>query len=251
MPERLRSCGMIRWVFLDVGNILLDEDPLAYRCTRMHFDAAREILPNLTFTAFLARREARAAQGSRWPLYGVVSEILDEEACARIWESAEREIRAGYARLSPVIAGAHELVDRLSTRFQLGLIANQGPECRERLEALGLLHHFPVAVLGDELGLAKPDARLFQLALEGAGVPPQECAMIGDRLDNDIGPAAALGLRTIWVRWPRRAAKGWRPDDPDAIAFRDSLERTQGPIEGCSPDFAVDDLSEIDGLFRS
>jgi 5'-nucleotidase len=236
---------MIRWVFLDVGNILLDEDPLAYRCTRIHFDAAREVRPDLTFTAFLSMREARAVQGSRWPLYEAVSAILDEDGCSRAWGNAEREIRADYAGLAPVIAGAPELVERLSTRFQLGLIANQGPECRERLSALGLLRHFPIAILGEELGLAKPDARLFELALEHAGASPQECAMIGDRVDNDVVPAAALGLKTVWVRWPHRAAKGWRPDDPDAIVFRDSLERSQPRIEATPADLSVETISEI------
>src|SRR4051812_39466306 len=117
---------MIRWVFLDVGNILLDEDPIAYRCTRLHWEAVQRVRPDLTFLEFIATREERSLQGSRWPLYDVVSTLIDEASCAEVWNSAERAIRARFRELSPVIPGARELVDRLAGRFPLGLIANQG-----------------------------------------------------------------------------------------------------------------------------
>ena len=72
--------------------------------------------------------------------------------------------------------------------------------------------------------------------------------MIGDRLDNDIAPAADLGMITAWIRWPRRAAKGWRPDDPEAIAYRDSLERSSASAAlhfRVRPAVAVDETHEV------
>src|SRR5262249_31072717 len=154
------------------------------------------------------------------------------------------EIRANYTELSPVVTGAPEVVKRLSQSFRLGLIANQGRECRHWLAELGLLRHFSVAILGDEVGLAKAEVRLVQRALESAGRPGAECVMIGDRLDNDIAPAAALGMTTVWVRWLRRAAKGWQPTDVDAIAFRESLERTPQTAE-VSADLVIDEIREL------
>ncbi len=217
---------MPRWVFLDVGNVLLDEDPLTYFVFRRHVEAVQRDWPGRTFLELLAEREARASAGSRWPVFEVVSALLNETRCVEVWDRTAREVRERYFELSPVLPGAIELVDRLSRCFRLGLIANQGSECRARLAALGLLNPFEVIAFSEERGLSKPDPALFRWSLDQAGACPEECWMVGDRLDNDLAPAADLGLATAWVRWPDRSAKGWRPRDPEAVAYRDSLERS-------------------------
>lgn len=216
----------ILWVFLDVGNVLLDEDPLVYRNARIHWEAIRLARPDVSFLEFLALRERRVTEGSRWPIYDVVSGLLDDAGCAVAWKRAEESIRASYAELSPPLPGVSKLVKRLSQRYRLGIIANQEKECRAQLAALGLLGSFEIVALSEEQGVAKPDPALFRYALKRAAVPAECCMMVGDRLDNDVIPAGELGMKTTWVKWPRRSAKGWRPDDPEALACRDSLERT-------------------------
>lgn len=217
---------MIRWVFLDVGNVLLDEDPLTFVNFRRHAEAIRRVDPRRSFVDLLAERERRAAAGSRWPLFELVAEVLDQAACTAVWNECAREVRARFTELSPLIPGARTMVNQLAWRHKLGLIANQGQECREALKGHGLLDPFEVIAFGEELELAKPDPVLFHHALKLARATPAECVMVGDRLDNDLAPAADLGMQTVWIRWPRRAAKGWQPDDPEAIAYRDSLERS-------------------------
>jgi pyrimidine 5'-nucleotidase len=236
---------MIRWAFLDVGNVLLDEDPLTSCSFRVHVEAVRAVRPDLTFERLLADREERALSGSRWPLHDVVSRYLDVDGCTEAWKAAEREVRARYDELSPPIAGAGAMLDSLARRFRLGLIANQGPECRRRLDRLGWLDRFEVVALSEDEGLYKPDPALFRLALERAGVEPPEALMIGDRLDNDVAPASALGMSTIRVRWPDRRAKGWSPSEPEESAYLDSLERiARRPIEPIASR-EVDDLDQV------
>ncbi len=237
---------MIRWVFLDVGNVLLDEDPLTFRVFQIHVEAVRAALPDLSFGRILAEREARALAGSRWPLYEVVSRYLDDRACLAVWDAADREVRARFEELSPAIPGAQALLGDLAARFRLGLIANQGPDCRRRLDRLGWLGRFEVVALSEEEGIHKPDPALFRLALERAGVAPSDSVMIGDRLDNDVGPAAGLGMATVWIRWPHRTAKGWSPEEPEAAAYLGSLERIAAESAdrpgGPAPSLAVDGL---------
>jgi 5'-nucleotidase len=239
-----------RWAFLDVGNVLLDEDPLTYRVFRLHVEAVRLVRPEVREADLLALREARDAAGAPWPLFEVVSSFLDEPRVGAAWAAADGEVRAHYAELSPPIPGAAELVDRLRRRFRLGLIANQPRECRAHLAALGLLGRFEVVALSEEVGLFKPDPALFRLALDRAGVAAGDALMIGDRLDHDIAPAAALGMATAWVRWPRRDAMGWRPDDPEALAYRRSLERSASHRRAhwrhVRPSVAVDAITDLD-----
>jgi HAD superfamily hydrolase (TIGR01549 family) len=164
--------------------------------------------------------------GARWPLHDLVSAYLDPAQCAAVWEATDREIRSTFAELSPPVAGAAEVIERVGRDYRLGLIANQGAECRAWLDSLGWLDRFEVVVLGEERGVFKPDPSLFRSALEQAGVSPDHALMVGDRLDNDVAPAASLGMATAWVRWPSRLAKGWpRGDDPEALAYLASLER--------------------------
>ena len=240
---------MIRWAFLDVGNVLLDEDPLTFRSFQIHVEAVRAVRPDLTFERLLADREERASSGSRWPLYEVASRHLDDDACSGAWKAAESEVRARYDELSPVVAGADEMLGALASRFRLGLIANQGPECRRRLEGLGWFDRFEVVALSEEEGLSKPDPALFRLALGRAGVGPSEALMIGDRLDNDIAPASVVGMSTLLVRWPRRSDKGWSPTDREGAAYLRSLERVAAGLgarwDGPGPSATADDLSRI------
>ncbi|MFX8844723.1 HAD family hydrolase, partial [Acinetobacter baumannii] len=53
----------------------------------------------------------------------------------------------------------------------------------------------------------KPDTRLFLAACDGLGVPPERCLMVGDRIDNDIAPAKALGMTAIRFRGGRHVAQ--------------------------------------------
>ncbi len=84
--------------------------------------------------------------------------------------------------------------------YKLGIIANQAPGTKERLEARGLGDYFQVVAASAELGVAKPDREIFERALAMAECSAEEAAMVGDRFDNDIIPAKALGMMTVWIK---------------------------------------------------
>ena len=65
---------------------------------------------------------------------------------------------------------------------------------------MGLYQWIDLVVSSAELGIAKPSSAIFTLALEKAYCPAQQAVMIGDRIDNDIIPAKALGMTTIWLK---------------------------------------------------
>ena len=55
-------------------------------------------------------------------------------------------------------------------------------------------------VVSDEVGAAKPDARIFDAAFAVADRPPREkVAIIGDSLTSDMAGGRAYGITTIWV----------------------------------------------------
>src|SRR5690606_8437459 len=95
---------------------------------------------------------------------------------------------------------AASALERLAARHRLVMVANQGLHARALLEAAGLDRHFSLLLLSDEIEIAKPDERIFQLALAHLQVEPEQVAMLGDRFDLDIEPSRRLGMLAIRIR---------------------------------------------------
>jgi FMN phosphatase YigB (HAD superfamily) len=70
--------------------------------------------------------------------------------------------------------------------------------------ALGVAEHIDAIVTSVDAGHLKPHPAVFVMAMSWAAVPADSCVVIGNREENDIEPALALGMWTILVH----------PDDP-------------------------------------
>ena len=121
---------------------------------------------------------------------------------------------------------APETITNLSKQYELGIIANQTVDSLKLLNHYNLDQFFKIKVISSEVKLKKPDPRIFTLAMKLALSKPEDCIMIGDRLDTDIGPANKLGLTTIRTE--------------------NSLFKLQQPIDKFEqPTYTVAKLSEI------
>jgi FMN phosphatase YigB (HAD superfamily) len=114
----------------------------------------------------------------------------------------------------------------------VGVAGNQTARAGRFLRELNL----PCNVLAtsDEWGVAKPDVAFFGKLTEVSGHRPEEIAYVGDRLDNDIAPAAKAGLFTVWLR---RGPWGYilRPGEP-LLAAR---------LPDVAPSLTVDNLDAV------
>jgi FMN phosphatase YigB (HAD superfamily) len=101
---------------------------------------------------------------------------------------------------------------------------NQPIEAEAALARIGL----PADVIASSAGwgVAKPDAGFFTKIIEAAGEPAHRIAYVGDRLDNDVLPARAAGMLTVFLR---RGPWGWmhaeHPDVAQADLRLDDLVR--------------------------
>ena len=80
----------------------------------------------------------------------------------------------------------------------------------EDFRLLGMADHVDGIITSVDAGHLKPHPAVFQMAMRWADVPAERCVVIGNREENDIEPALALGMRTILVH----------PDDPEPRATR-------------------------------
>jgi len=111
-----------------------------------------------------------------------------------------------------LIPGAAALVHTLKAQgYPLALVAD-GPvgTFRNVLTQHHLYDAFDVLAISGELGFVKPDARIFQYALQQLGIAPADYGrviMVGNNLERDIKGANALGMVSVWLDWAPRRAK--------------------------------------------
>ena len=69
------------------------------------------------------------------------------------------------------------VLNQLRKHYKIGIIANQNPGIKDRLQKFGILELFDVIISSGELGISKPDRRIFEHALLCAGILPGEAVM--------------------------------------------------------------------------
>jgi putative hydrolase of the HAD superfamily len=149
------------------------------------------------------------ARARRVEIAAAVHELVAAGGDARDRERGGIELRAGAAAFLQRLSGAG---------LQLAIVANQPHKMRAELERVGLLRHFAHVELPGEDGVRKPDPRFFLRACAALNVAPEHAIMVGDRIDNDIAPARALGMRAVRLRSGRHSAQEAREANevPDA-----------------------------------
>lgn len=127
------------------------------------------------------------------------------------------ERRARFT-LFPEAASA---LDELRRHGALGLVTNGPPDLqREKLAATGIDGAFGVVVVSGEVGIGKPDPRIFHLALAALGVSPEAAIHVGDSPERDVAGAWRAGIAPVWLD---RAGTGWDGDARHPAAVIGSL----------------------------
>ncbi len=103
---------------------------------------------------------------------------------------------AAFCAANALNPGARETVDSLAEHYQLGMITNGYSDSqRGRLAAAGWRDRFAPLLISEEVGLAKPDARIFEMALERLELGAEEVMYVGDSLSHDREGCLRAGLR--------------------------------------------------------
>jgi putative hydrolase of the HAD superfamily len=115
------------------------------------------------------------------------------------------------------------------------VISNSNGTVRELLDALGLGRHLDFVIDSGEVGVEKPDPRIFRLALEQARVAPGEALYIGDLYSVDVEGARAAGLDAVLIDpggyWgPRPGLRARGPLEAVRLALAERAVAPAGPL---------------------
>ncbi len=176
----------IKWLFFDVGGTLVDETE-SFRRRVMRTIEIQKSFGNTYTPEFLEEAMKKSALTGGSYFRGAMKNIGISEF-------------APYDSIGEVLyPEAKDVLTALSKIYRLGIIANQPVGTEKRLYEYGVGHLFSLVLSSAEEGMEKPNPELFLRALSRAGCEPYEACMIGDRPDNDIAPAKALGMKTVRI----------------------------------------------------
>ena len=100
-----------------------------------------------------------------------------------------------FCRSSALNPGAEEVLRELSTAYRLGMITNgYSNSQRGRLRAAGLLDVFDPLLISEEVGVQKPDERIFEMALTHLGLGPEALLYVGDSISHDREGCLRAGI---------------------------------------------------------
>ena len=207
MQEVIVITNDIKWLFFDVGSTLIDESFVYENRMKCVAETANVTFDYVLNTAIEFYKQNIKGDLETMKLLGVGKPawtFKDE----RLYNDTE------------------ECLMLLSSKYKIGIIANQSLGTAERLKSFGILKYIDLVVASAEEGVAKPDKRIFEIALKRADCKANQAIMIGDRIDNDIVPAKKLGMGTIWIK--QGFGRYWN--------FTNDEERA---------DFEVNNLSEL------
>ena len=191
---------MIKAVFFDLGGVIV----------RTEFQAPRQALADrfgmeyedLVKLVFDSPSSVRASHG----------EISDKEHWAEVTKRLRRPAAETETIRGEFFAG--DVVDReileflrsLRPDYFVGLISNAWPDLRDYIARQKFDDTFDHMVISGEVGVMKPEARIYQIALEQAGVSPNEAVFVDDFYENIEG-CEKVGIKGIHFKDPKSALK--------------------------------------------
>jgi putative hydrolase of the HAD superfamily len=205
-------------IFFDLDDTLLDHGAALRRAIRLTYDEYAPLFAGIEFDRL--RDAFEAINEAMWRMYA--NEQLTTEGFrlrrfeelvtwCDIWEPERELVRMGragdlsayyverYVDCVTTYEGVIPMLQELARQYPLGIISNGFAGAQQgKLESAGIAGYFTHVIFSEHVGVHKPHPRIFETAVQMAGVQPEEALFIGDNFLNDIVGASAVGFRTIW-----------------------------------------------------
>ena len=216
---------MVKAVLFDLDGTLLDRDASVEQFVSVQHDRLSEHLSHIPKNDYIARFIELDCHGHVWKdkvYQTLVSEFAIE---GMSWQSLLEDYETQFQYHCVPFQFLTEMLNELKDRgYLLGIITNgRSPFQARAIDGLAIRDYFDVILISEVEQVRKPQAEIFQRAMDRLGVSASESVFIGDHPEADIFGAKAAMMKTIWKR---------------------SLSWT----EAKEADAIVDELSEISGI---
>ncbi len=187
----------IRAVFFDLGGVILRTEYQAPRerlAERLNMNY--EDLNKIVFESDTSRKASLGAMSAdeHW---AAVTRRLGRPA------SETHDIRTEFFAGDVLDRSLVDYIRSLRPRYKTGVISNAWPDLRTYLVENKFEDAFDALIVSAELGVIKPDPKIYQIALEQLKVDPDEVVFVDDTFSN-VEAARALGMHGIHFRSPEQ-----------------------------------------------
>lgn len=203
----------LRAIFFDFGGTLDGPaDPWVERFRRLYAAAGRS-LPDADLERAFGKATRRAYHDPRMRYCSSLRQTAELHVGWQLealgWQDAalSRSLVEGFVDTTRSgLTASRALLVRLRARARLGVISNFYGNVALLLAEARIAPLLDTIIDSNLVGVAKPDPRIFRLALEAIGCGPDEALYVGDSFDKDIVGAHAAGMRAAWLVPPTAAA---------------------------------------------
>jgi putative hydrolase of the HAD superfamily len=135
-------------------------------------------------------------------------------------ESVPHQFEDDYVRISPtktnLFEGSEKVLAYLKSKYSLHIISNGFKETTLiKMELSGLNPYFETVIISEDVGVNKPDKKVFEYAINKASALKEESIMIGDSIEADIRGAQDFGMKAIFFN----PLKKEKPEDVEMEIF--------------------------------
>jgi putative hydrolase of the HAD superfamily len=130
--------------------------------------------------------------------------VLDEPLDPEIFETLFGALYGhfAHARAWHLYDDVVPALEALHGCVRLFVLSNFDGRLRKILQGLGLAPFFERVIVSSEVGAGKPHPRMFEAALQAAGVGPHQCVHAGDEESADVLGPQALGIPALRIARP-------------------------------------------------
>ncbi|MEU9481093.1 HAD family hydrolase [Streptomyces sp. NPDC048191] len=214
---------MIRAVVFDVGECLVDETR-EYGAWADWLGVARHTFHAMFGAVIAEGRDYREVFQEFRPGFDLHEERKRRVASGQPETFGEEDL---YGDVRPALAGLR------AEGIWLGIAGNQTIRAGKILREL-FMDDVDLIGTSDDWGASKPDPAFFRRVAEAVPFRMDEILYVGDRIDNDIRPAAAAGMHTALVHRGPWATIQWRTAEAKRL-----------------PTFRLENLGELSGRIKS
>ncbi|MTI67987.1 MAG: HAD family hydrolase [Firmicutes bacterium] len=123
-------------------------------------------------------------------------------------ENKFKEYLNAYEKNWKIYDDVINCLKELHSNYKLGIITNGDLEQQSlKLERIGVKKYFDLLIAAGDIGISKPNTKIFEIACNKAGFNPKECYYIGDNLNVDILPCEKINMNGIWLNRTNKRGK--------------------------------------------